>query len=78
MAVREMWESLGAGEKKEKEPRREPMMTRKAGTDGQEGEARRGEVGQGSAHSRRGRSPALGHSGVESKKPSPLTSSCLW
>lgn len=39
---------------------------RKAGRDGQEEEARNGEVGQGSVHSRKGLTPGLGHSTVDS------------
>lgn len=44
---------------------------RKVGRDGQEEEARRGEVGQGSAHSRTGLSPGLGHSTVDSDDGGP-------
>lgn len=69
--VGEMWDIMGMGRNRN-EPRREPAMKgtwhrkRKAGRDGQEEEARNGEVGQGSVHSRRGLSPGLGHSTVDS------------
>lgn len=72
----EMWDIMGMGRNRN-EPRREPAMKgtrhrkRKVGRDGQEEEARRGEVGQGSAHSRTGLSPGLGHSTVDSDDGGP-------